>query len=215
MRCNVCDVEVNSRGKRCPICGNELQGKVKDYIYPNIKRKKNLFLRILSLISIVTIIISGYIDYEFNTKFTWSIYVALGVITNFISINYILKSYKDIFVLLGRYGFIIILLVYIWYLFTGVSALPNYVIPGLCIAELIFSDIVALVFKYKHIKKYVSILITNVLLGLVPVLLLICNISTVEIVAHISILLSIINIIVLIIFDFNDVKDEITMIFNY
>ena len=107
------------------------------------------------------------------------------------------------------------LLVYIWYLFTGVSALPNYVIPGLCIAELIFSDIIALVFTYKHIKKYVSILITNVLLGLVPVLLLICNISTVEIVAHISILLSIINIIVLIIFDFNDVKDEITMIFNY
>lgn len=215
MRCNVCDVEVNSRGKRCPICGNELQGTVKEYVYPHIRRKKNLPVKVLLFLSLVTVLLTGYIDYQFNSKFTWSIYVLLGVVTNFISINYILKSYKDVFGLLGRYGFIVIVLCYIWYLFTGVSFIPNYVIPGLCIAELIFSDVIALIFKRKKIKKYVGILITNVLLALVPSLLLFFNISTINIVAHISILFSIINILVLVLFDFNDVKDEITMIFNY
>ena len=215
MRCNNCGVEVNSRGKRCPLCNNPLEGKVKSYAFPDIKRKKNTFLKVVLLISIIALLITGYIDFEFNGKYTWSRIVLLALISNYITLYYITNSYKDVLLLLCRYGFVVIGTIFVWYYFIRWSFIPNIIIPSLCLVELIFSDVVAFIMKRNHIRKYLSVLLSNIFLSFVPMILVIFNITTIDILAHISILLSIVNLIALILFDYNDVKEEIIMIFNY
>ena len=215
MRCNNCGVEVNSRGKRCPLCNNPLEGKVKSYAFPDIKRKKNTFLKVVLLISLIALLITGYIDFELNNKFTWSRIVLLALISNYITLYYITNSYKDVLLLLCRYGFVVIGIIFIWYYFIRLSFIPNIIIPALCLVELIFSDVVAFIMKRNHIRKYLSVLLSNIFLSFVPMMLVIFNITTIDILAHISILLSIVNLIALILFDYNDLKEEIIMIFNY
>ena len=185
------------------------------YSFPDIKRKKNTFLKVVLLISIIALLITGYIDFEFNGKYTWSRIVLLALISNYITLYYITNSYKDVLLLLCRYGFVVIGTIFVWYYFIRWSFIPNIIIPSLCLVELIFSDVVAFIMKRNHIRKYLSVLLSNIFLSFVPMILVIFNITTIDILAHISILLSIVNLIALILFDYNDVKEEIIMIFNY
>ncbi len=215
MKCINCGVNVNTPSKYCPVCSNKLKSKCTNTIYPKIKRKFNFGLRLLVLVSLIVCLICGYINYELDKSFTWSIYVFLGVMTNCITVIYIFRSYKDIFKLLGRYGMLLMILLIIWYIFTKSKYIVNLVIPILCIVELLFNDVVTFIIKRKHIKKYLGILIANVVLSFVPMILIFFHIIDFYYVAHAALLLSVINILILVLFDFSDLKEELLMIFNY
>ena len=79
-------------------------------------------------------------------------YVVLGVMTNCITLIYILRSYKDVFKLFGRYGAVLMLLLIAWYIFTKSKYIVNLVIPGLCILELLFNDVLLSVSDDKTLK---------------------------------------------------------------
>ena len=164
MRCNNCGVEVNSRGKRCPLCNNPLEGKVKSYAFPAIKRKKNTFLKVVLLISLIALLVTGYIDFEFNHRFSWSRIVLLALVSNYISLYYITNSYKDVLLLLCRYGLVVIGIIFIWYYVTRWTFIPDIIIPTLCLVELIFSDVVAFIININNIINYLSLLIYNIFL---------------------------------------------------
>lgn len=215
MKCNNCGVTVNTPSKYCPICSNKLKHKGTNTIYPGIKRKSNIYLKSLLLISLIITLICGYIDYLINNKLTFSSYVGLFLLSNYITLFYIFKSYKDLFKLLGRYGTILMLILFIWYMFTGIKFITNFLIPILCIVELLFVDIFLFIIKRKHIRKYLGILIANVIVSFVPILLIVLNMIDFYYLAHIAMILSLVNILILVIFDFSDLKEEILMFFNY
>ena len=215
MKCSNCGVTVNTPSKYCPICSNKLKHKGTNTIYPKIKRKGNIYLKSILLISLIITLICGYIDYEVNNKYTFSPYVGLVLLSNYITLFYIFKSYKDLFKLLGRYGTILMLILFIWYMYTGLKTLTNFVIPILCIVELLFVDIYLFILKRKHIRKYLGILIANVVVSFVPLLLIVLNMIDFDYIAHAAMILSIVNILILVIFDFSDLKEEILMFFNY
>ena len=215
MKCNNCGVTVNTPSKYCPICSNKLKHKGTNTIYPKIKRKGNIFLKSILLISLIITLICGYIDYVINNKLTFSSYVGLILLSNYITLFYIFKSYKDLFKLLGRYGTILMLILFIWYMFTGIKFITNFIIPILCIVELLFVDIFLFIIKRKHISKYLGILIANVIVSFVPILLIVLNMIDFYYLAHVAMILSLVNILILVIFDFSDLKEEILMFFNY
>ena len=93
--------------------------------------------------------------------------------------------------------------------------ITNYIIPGLCIIELLFNDIFLFIFKRKHIRKYLGVLISNVVVAFVPLILIALKMIDFNYVAHAAMILSIINIFILVIFDFSDLKEEVIMFFNY
>ena len=215
MKCNNCGVTVNTPSKYCPICSNKLKHKGTNTIYPKIKRKGNIFLKSILLISLIITLICGYIDYVINNKLTFSSYVGLILLSNYITLFYIFKSYKDLFKLLGRYGTILMLILFIWYMYTGIKFITNFIIPILCIVELLFVDIFLFFIKRKHIRKYLGILIANVIVSFVPILLIVLNMIDFYYLAHVAMILSLVNILILVIFDFSDLKEEILMFFNY
>jgi len=215
MKCNNCGVTVNTPSKYCPICSNKLKHKGTNTIYPKIKRKGNIYLKSILLISLIITLICGYIDYVINNKLTFSPYVSLFLLSNYITLFYIFKSYKDLFKLLGRYGTILMLILFIWYMYTGIKFITNFIIPILCIVELLFVDIFLFIIKRKHIRKYLGILIANVIVSFVPILLIVLNMIDFYYLAHIAMILSLVNILILVIFDFSDLKEDILMFFNY
>lgn len=215
MKCNNCGVTVNSPSKYCPICSNKLKHKGTNTIYPKIKRKSNMYLKVILFISLLITLVVGYIDYEINKTITFSAYVGLALLSNYITIVYIFRSYKDIFKLFGRYGLILNIILFIWYMYTKQIFITNYIIPGLCIIELLFNDIFLFIFKRKHIRKYLGVLISNVVVAFVPLILIALKMIDFNYVAHVAMILSIINILILVIFDFSDLKEEVIMFFNY
>ena len=215
MKCSNCGVTVNTPSKYCPICSNKLKHKGTNTIYPMIKRKGNVYLKTILLLSLIITLICGYIDYEINKKFTFSAYVGLALLSNYITLFYIFKSYKDLFKLLGRYGTILMIILFIWYMYTGLKTLTNFVIPILCIVELLFADIYLFIVKRRHIKKYLGILVANIVVSFVPLLLIVLKLIDFDYIAHAAMILSIVNILILVIFDFSDLKEELLMFFNY
>ena len=215
MKCSNCGVTVNSPSKYCPICSNKLKHKGTNTIYPKIKRKSNMYLKVLLFISLLITLVVGYIDYEINKKITFSAYVGLALLSNYITIVYIFRSYKDIFKLFGRYGLILNIILFIWYMYTKQIFITNFIIPSLCIIELLFNDIFLFIFKRKHIRKYLGVLISNVVVAFVPLILIALKMIDFNYVAHVAMILSIINILILVIFDFSDLKEEVIMFFNY
>ena len=215
-KCNSCNIKFNTRSKLCPLCQNKLDGSIENSIYPkNIRRKTySLILRIIIFISLVTSIISTFIElYVFN-DLNYNMYVYLGLISNYIIIYFILKNSKNIFKMFFKYGTILMILTFMWYYFTGVKFIVNYIIPSIGLAELIFSLIVSLIIRKNYFIKYYSLILVNILILLVPIFLVIFNITTNNLMSYICLISALITIIGLIIFCYDDIKEEILKIFN-
>lgn len=214
--CPSCDIEFNTKEKMCPLCQNILEGDTKDLAFASNTRYKtnSLILKILLFISIVVFLICAFIELNLSGNISWSIYVALGLLTNFIVIYFILKNYQNTFKMFAKYGLIIVLLLIMWYLYTKTSIITNYIIPIVCLLELLFNLFVGIILRKNYILKYTSQLLLNTFLCLVPLILVTLNLTTNNILSYICSLCSIITIVGMLIFFYDDIKDEITKFFN-
>ena len=78
MKCNKCNVIVESNTHICPLCKNELkkEGKIENVfpVIPTVHKGHGLFLKILALIFLANIIICGAIDLMINKAITIDMY---------------------------------------------------------------------------------------------------------------------------------------------
>lgn len=214
--CPSCDININTNEKYCPLCQNKLEGKCIS-VYPTlISKKKNFWLKLILFLVINTIFICCYINYLISSTITWSIWIIPACISGYILFYYFMTSYyKDYYRLFNRLIFIIILLSFIWYFVTKSTIITNIIIPTLCVVLLILSSSFALTLKEKYIRKYIDTIFNNILISLVPLVLVKTGIATNKLGAYISFALAIITILGLIIFDYNEIKEEIKKIFNF
>jgi len=215
-KCNSCNIEFNTNEKLCPLCQNFLIGETTDLnLAPNIRYKTNsIILKIILFISIVAFLICSFIELNISSRLSWSIYVILGLITNFIIIYLILKNFQNIYKVFLRYGFIIVLLLIMWYLYTKTTIITNYIIPIICLLEMFLNIIVGTLLRKNYIVKYSNQIIMNIFLCLVPIVLVALKFTTNNILSYICSLCSVITIIGLLIFFYDDIKEELNKIFN-
>lgn len=215
-RCSSCNVEFNISDKYCPLCQNILTGECEDIMFPkNIRRKTNsIIIKILLFASIVILLVSGFIELMTIKELKYSYYIGLGLITNFIVVFYILKDYRNMSKILGAYGFIIISLLLIWYAFTKVKIITDYIIPSVCLFELLFNTIMSIILRKNYMVKYSGQIVLNAFLLLVPILLVELDLTSNNLMSYICCLLSIIYIVGLLIFFSDDIKEEFRKIFN-
>ena len=142
-KCNSCNIEFNTSSKYCPLCQNILTGDAEDVMFPiNIRYRTNtLILKILLFASIVILLTFGFVELMVSKTINISWYIGMGLLTNYIVIYFILKNHQNIFRLLSKYGFLLIFLLLIWYIFIGSKIITNYIIPSVCIFELLFNFI--------------------------------------------------------------------------
>lgn len=215
-KCNSCNIEFNIRDDKCPLCQNILHGECKDLNFPsNVWFKINsLIMKIITFASITVFLILAFIEVYITRHMRYSLYVGLGLSTNYIIVYLILKDYKKIYIMFGRYGLTIILLLLIWYVFIKSPIITNFIIPSVCLFELLFNFILGIILRKNYIVKYSTQILMNIFLLFVPIILVWFKLTTYNLLAYICSLLSIISIIGLLIFFFDDIKRELKKIFN-
>lgn len=211
-KCNSCNIEFNIESNICPLCQNELIGNNSEVTFPkNVWLKTNsLILKIILFITLVTIILIGFITK--NIKIT--LIVSLGLFSNYVIVYFILKNYKNIYRMLGKYGLLIIVLLILWYILTKSKIITNYIIPSVCLLELLINLIIGIILRKNYLVKYSEQILLNIMLLFVPTLLVKLNLTTNNILAHICTICSIITILYFLIFFFEDIKYELKKIFN-
>ena len=212
--CNNCDIDINSDEKVCPLCQSRLTGECTPvFPMPSIK-KTDLFLKILLYVVIIGILAAGFIDYQMNQKITYSIYVLLGGLSGFILLRFIIrKARKDWISFFFNIMLISIILLSVWYYFTRIPLIMDYIIPGITIFDLVVSTVMALILREKYTRKYMHIVLMNVFFGFIPVLLVLLHLSVDIMLAQISMILAVVTILGLILFDFNSLREEIARMF--
>ena len=212
--CNSCNIDINTDEKVCPLCQSRLTGTCTPiFPVPSIK-KLDLFLNILLYLVIIGIAATGYVDYYPDKAFSYSIYVLCGGISGYILLRYFFKkARKDWISFFFNTSFICMILLAGWYYFTKFQLIMDYIIPGITIFDLVFSTIMAIILKQSYTRKYIHIIVMNVIFGFIPLLLVLLHLAQDPMLAQISMISSVVTILGLIIFDFNSLKEEISRMF--
>lgn len=215
-KCTNCNIKFNIEEQYCPLCQNKLLGKCTEKVFPsNVRLKTNVFiLKLLFFVSLVLIIISGFIELYVSGKIYYSLFIIGGLLTNYIIVYYILKNKENVLNLFGKYGLILIILSFIWYVATKNVIITNYIIPFFSIFELIFNVVSFIILKNNYIVNYLKLILLNILLLILPVILLLFKCTTYNLLSYICFLFALIILVGLIIFYFDEIKMEFKKIFN-
>ena len=215
-KCNNCNINFNTDESLCPLCQNILVGNNYEKIFPaNIRLKTNsIILKILLFISLVVSIIVGFIELCISKQLHYTWFVLGGLLTNYILIYFILKNKQNILSLFGKYGLTLIILSLIWYIATKNTIITNYIIPSICIFELLFNVITFIVLKTNYLVNYLDIILLNLLLLILPMILILLKCTTFNILSYICFVFALIVLLGLIIFYFNEIKNELKKLFN-
>lgn len=214
-KCNSCNILFNTNEKLCPLCQNKLLGNSKS-VFPINYRYKTVTMinKIILFLSISIAIICSFIDLLLNSQITWSFVVILVLITNHIVTQTILRSYKDTLSMLGKYGVVIMIILFIWYFYTKNTIITNYIIPAVCIAELLFTAVLSIILRNSYVLRYIRLILLNIFISIIPTVLVLFNLTTYNILAYIASIISLLVLTALIIFYYEELKDELNRIFN-
>ena len=210
VKCKKCGVLIDSPGKICPLCKSTIEQEI-DNSYPVITKKiKKSFVRKLVLFIVLVIsLISILINYELTPKYRWSGFVVLGLASTYLVFRSIMDGRKSVLKLLFTLNFLIIILAIVWDYYTGYRGWSvNFVFPSMCISYGLFLIILRIVsyFAFKESSDYIYL---NVLLELTPLLLLHFGIISFKPLALVSGIFGIINLFILIFFDWARLKSDL------
>ena len=98
-KCNKCNVFINTKTSKCPLCGCNINSSKGENVFPHINyldKKYHLMKKILLFLSLCGIFISLYINYSITHTLSWSYFVVLGTITFWITLIISLNSRKNL-----------------------------------------------------------------------------------------------------------------------
>ena len=215
-KCTKCNIDFNGDIKYCPLCQNKLAGTPSASVFPkNIKRQKDTILfKILFFVTTVFCISSIFMEYVLTKKLEYSIFAVLALITNLILLFFILKNYQNVVKIMTKYFIFILASLLIWFFMTKSLTITTYVIPGLCILIFLFNSIAMLVFKNYYIDKYSGVILVDAIIGLIPMVFVLLNLTVFNIPAYICLLLDIFIFLALIIFCKDRILSEFKKLFS-
>lgn len=215
MYCNYCKVYIRDKKEKCPLCGNVLpdNGNIEEAedIYPVIPLtyRRHILVRILVFISVVAIVASYVVYKIFPTSVNWPGFVLLGLISAWLSLVYVLRKRHNITKTITWQVIIVSGLVIFWDLKIGWKGWSlDYVVPFLCIAAMIVMYITAKVLRLSA-RDYISYFLLGGLFGIVPILFILLDLVKVTYPSMISVGGSIVFLSAIIIFQGNNIKEEL------
>lgn len=215
-KCNSCNIEFNTSEKICPLCQNKLIGKEEYLVFPeNIRfNTSNLIFKIVLFSSFVIAIISGFIELNIHPSLNYTFYISFSLFTNLCIVYFILKNASNILKMLEKYGVTLIVLTLIWYFVTREKVIPNYIIPTIALFELIFNFICGIILKRTYLTRYSGLILLNLFLLFLPIFLVLFGLTTNSLMSYICLVCGLITIVGLAIFYHDEIKEELTKLFN-
>lgn len=168
MRCNSCNVYINTNEDKCPICHNPLKGK-KNSVFPTKvkKRSDEFIIKIIGFILVIASMINLFIDYKVNKTLYYSGFVIIGLSYAFTLFYIILYNRKDFFKIFYKFGYATIGYLYLLKLILNISLIYTIIIPSIIIINLLISFLLSLIIKKKYIIKYLNITLLMILISLI------------------------------------------------
>lgn len=218
MRCLKCNININSNTHICPLCKNELkkEGKLEDVfpVIPTVHKGHGLFLKILALIFLASTVICMIINLMVSKKLSWSLVVAAGIACVALTIALAMRKRHSFARLTFSEYVLIVVGSIIWDYFTGWKLWSlDYVLPLVSMLFIYISFILRLFFPYQ-LRNYFMNLVLACIVALVPVVLLMLDIITVQWTAYVSAITSVLMLSSLVIFDAKKIKKELESRFH-
>lgn len=212
MRCSSCNIEVHTNEKRCPICNNPIKGESKSTFNSKVKKRSDEFvIKIIGLLFIICTIITLFIEYKNNVLFVYSKYIISGLIFAF-GIIYITSYNKDLFKIIYKYSFFILIYLLALFFITKVNIIYEILVPSIVIANLILSFMLSLIIKKKYIIKYLNITLIMILLSFIIYIPI--HLFKFKILLNIAFLSGICMLLYLLFFYFYEVKEKTSRFLN-
>ncbi|NLO09826.1 MAG: hypothetical protein GX129_08195 [Clostridiales bacterium] len=212
--CLHCKVRIKGEHTVCPLCASILEdeGNPKEDVFPHIPtiyQEFNIFIRILILASIVGVVASFAVNMIFTKESFWSILVAAGVLSMWISLFFIIRNKNNIAkTILWQVG-IISILSFLWDRSMGWYGWSlNYVIPTACVLAMIVMAVGAKILKI-GVRDLIIYLLIDAIFGFVPALFIIFGWVNVLFPSVICVGASIISLSALILFEGDNMKTEL------
>lgn len=217
--CNKCGVSLTGERKNCPLCQKKLLGESDNSIsafpyIPSIKSQFGMFFKLMLFIGFTCAVLAVAVNMTVPQTGWWSLIVVTGIFGLFISITFALNKWsnptKNIMYQVLIVSIVSLLIDY----FTGNYGWSiDYVVPISCVSAMVTMAVIS---KVMNLDFRDSILywIMGVFFGILPVIFLITNKTTVIYPSLICISLSLILLAALIIFEGRNVRIELKRRFH-
>ena len=214
-KCLKCDVNINSVTNKCPLCDSVIT-ETKNSIYPRkIRGLKYKFIRKISLfITVMCSLCILLLNFYLTPNYNWSIFVISQLFISYILFFKILNGRNRVLRILFVFNILVCSISIFWDIYVGFNGWSlDYVLPSLCITYGIFVLLLRFInyFVYRQNSSYIYF---NICLGFVPLILLYLDIVKIGILADLSAIIAFINLIILLIFDWSDLKNFISKKFH-
>ncbi len=208
-------MSIKGNRNKCPLCGNILPGDddadVQVEIYPEIPPayERHLAMRIMVFISIVTIVASFVVYKILPSEVNWPMFVVLGLISMWLSLIVVKRKRHNITKNIMWQVILVSLLSVIWDWRTGSRGWSlDYVIPILCVAAMFVMYVTAKVMKLR-IRDYIAYFLLDGLFGIIPIMFIIFDLVNVWYPSAVCVGMSIIFLSAILIFQGENIKNEL------
>lgn len=213
--CNKCNVNIVGLRNSCPLCQNELNliNNYQEKLFPTIstnKNKYNLILKIVAFISIVTSIVSIFLNIILPTDIWWSIYILTTLACAWISLTIAITKHKKILKYLLYQSIIIILFAVFLDSFMGWRGWSlTFVLPIMFTLSMVVMYTLSKVLNLQT-GDYIIYLLLDALFGIIPVIFIGTKSVTTDFPSLLCIITSLVSLSALIVFEganmFNELK---------
>jgi hypothetical protein len=213
-KCEKCKVSLKGNYSVCPLCGGIIQKEETENVnefpgIPTIYQEFNYFIRLMTLISIVAIVISFAVNLIFMKESTWSLLVAAGIVCMWLSLFLIIRKKSNIpktilwqVVLLG-------VLSVVWDVSMGWRGWSiDYVIPSIIVIAIISMAIGAKLLKI-GVRDLLIYMLIDAIFGFIPILFIVFGWLNVLFPSVICVASCVISVSALILFEGDNMKSEL------
>ena len=211
-QCKKCNIDLDTFSSTCPLCNSQIEN-VNNFncSYPVINDviNKHFFRRCIFFIATIISLVVMFLNYLLTPGIKWSLFVILQIFLSYYVFYNILSGRKKVIKLLLTLNIVICILSVFWDIYSGFHGWStNYVLPSLCITYGAFMLLLRFV-NYFAFRENSSYIYLNICLEFVPMILVYLEFAKLNILIHLAGAFGIINLLILIIFDGSDLKEDL------
>ncbi len=212
LTCEKCGVRVIGSSPRCPLCQGPLTGEAVADVYPDIPlagKPHRLLLRLLALATVIAAVVCAALLLCLPEHRAAALAVLAGLASGWLTVGIAVKKRGKPLKAVFWQVCVLSLLVLAWDRGTGGRGWSlDLVLPILYICTMLAMALIARILRLRA-ADYLLYLVLNILLGLVPLLLLLCGVLRLVYPAVICAAVSTVLLAVLILFQGPALRDEL------
>ena len=215
-RCEKCGVQFSGDLDRCPLCQAELSGDASPAVFPRNEVRKSgaIALAVLAFATGACLLVMLFLGHLLQLPGDTVVTVCVGLVVNYLFVRNILTHTPDFLRVVARYFLVLLAIAAIWFLVSRNPVVTTFVIPGICLVALVFDGVLLAVFRGTFVARYAKYLLFDVALGLAPLALVALGLTTWDVPAFVSALVSSVFLLWLLVFMRRQLLAEVHKLFT-